>query len=194
MFSFFPKRAIFRSDRTCYSIVIFSGLLLVKCYKYINLLAAKQLETNWLRLFLELCKLWCFTTWYACDYIRTLCGTNPLPSSHPGGRFSPAFPVHGLCTPWRAASRYLGEEMKSQDLTFSGTEVPPAKWGLAWHVPCPVTATGLPGPALGVERVASSWARPVGSGSLHESSCWAKMLCENLALLSWKLRGASHKC
>lgn len=38
------------------------------------------------------------------------------------------------------------------------------------------------------ERAASSRARPVGSGSLQESSCWAKMLCESLALLSWKIK------
>lgn len=54
------------------------------------------------------------------------------------------------CTPWRAASRYLWEEMKSWDLTFSGTEVPPAKWRLAWNVPYPVTTTGLPGASVEV--------------------------------------------
>lgn len=138
-------------------------------------MAAKWLETNCLCLFIELWKLWCFTTWYACDYIWTECRANPLRSSHPERGWILAFPAHGFCTPWKAASRYLQEGMKSKDLTFSGTEVPPAKGRLVWNVPYPVTTKGL-----------------MGLGSLHESSRWAKT-CESLALLSWKLGGASHQ-
>lgn len=69
--------------------------------------------------------------------------------------------------------------MKSKDLTFSGTEVPPAEGRLVLNVLYPVTTKGLP--VL------------MGLGSLHGSSRWAKMLCESLALLSWKLGGASHQ-
>lgn len=33
----------------------------------------------------------------------------------------------------------------------------------------------------------------MGLGSLPKSSCWAKVLCESLALFAWKLRGAARQ-
>lgn len=106
---------------------------------------AKQLERNWLCLFLELCKLWCFITRYACDYIWTLCRPNPFPSSHPGRGVL----MHSLCMDSaHQEGQPAGICERRWSPKTSGMEGPAARWRLAWNMPYPVTATGLPGASV----------------------------------------------
>lgn len=193
MFSFFPKRVISRSDRICCSIVIVLGY----CWSNVINILAFRLPNS-----LKQTGYVYFQNCVSCDALQLdmLVITSELYAElilFPAPIQAGGVLMHSLCMD---SAHHEGQPAGICERRWSPKTWPSQvrKYLLpSEDLPeiCLILLLpqGCQGRQWKWERVASSWACPVGSGSLQKSSCWAKMLCESLALLSWKLRGASHQ-